>query len=118
MAIRWIPWRATHVLAMTAVLAGTVLIASDAPPWVVVRDAAGLAGLTALAATLFGRQLAWTLPVAWAGASAVLPPLADPVILRVLTWPMQAPDTTAAAVVASVLGAVGLIVYSVRGCRS
>jgi hypothetical protein len=31
---------------------------------------------------------------------------------------MQAPDTTTAAVVASLLGGAGLLVYSVRGCRS
>jgi hypothetical protein len=37
---------------------------------VILRDAAGLAGLTALTATLLGRQLAWTLPVAWTGAAS------------------------------------------------
>jgi hypothetical protein len=116
-AIRWAGWRAAHVLAVAAVLFAVGAAASSAPAGVVLRDAAGLVGLTALAAVAFGSQLAWTLPVAWAGAAAAVPALSGPVILRVLTWPSQPPQSTTATVTAAVLACAGLLAYAVRGGR-
>jgi hypothetical protein len=68
--------------------------------------------------TVLGHELAWTLPTAGAGAAAVAPPLTEPELLRVLTWPLQPPDSTAATVVATVLAVGGLVAYAARGSRS
>jgi hypothetical protein len=116
-AVAWFPRRAAHVLAMAVVVGGAVLLTSDVPVGVILRDAAGLAGLTALTASLLGRQLAWTLPVAWTGAATVLAPVSDAPVLRALSWPMQAPDDLTASIIACALGIGGLILYAARGSR-
>jgi len=117
-ALPWWRWRTTHTAAIAVVVLAAGLAATSAPTGLLVRDAAGLAGLTALAATAFGNQLAWTLPIAWGGVAAVVPPVADPVVLVVLTWPMQPPDSGVAAVTAVVLACAGSSAYAVRGTRS
>ncbi|WNV88770.1 hypothetical protein [Umezawaea sp. Da 62-37] len=117
-AVSWPPRRAAHLIAVTAVPAGVLALVSSAPPGIVLRAAVGLAGLTALAATLFGRQLAWTLPVAWGVGASAMPPFTDPLPLRVLTWPAQPVGSTAALVTACVLGGAGVLGYALRGCRS
>jgi hypothetical protein len=116
-AVAWFPRRAAHVVAMAVVVAGAVLLGSDVPAGVVLRDAAGLAGLTALTASVLGRQLAWTLPVAWTGVATVLAPVAEAPLLRALSWPMQAPDELTASLVAYGLGVGGLVLYATRGSR-
>jgi hypothetical protein len=116
-AINWLPRRAAHVLAIGVAVAMAVLATRLAPTEVVLRDSFGLAGLAAFSATVLGGQLAWCLPVAWAGCTAAFPPVSHSLSLRVLTWPMQAPGTTAATVTAIVLGVGGLLTYSVFGCR-
>lgn len=117
-AIRWACWRMAHVVALAVAVFVVAAAASDASTGVVLRATAGLAGLTALAATVLGHQLAWTLPTACAAAAGVVPPLTDPEILRVLTWPLQPPDSTAATVVATVLAVGGLVAFAARGSRS
>ena len=116
-AIPQATWRAVHTLGLTVAVVIASVATTAAPVAIVLRDAAGLAGLTALAAALFGNQLAWTLPVAWAGAAAVVPALASPVALAALTWPMQPADSGVAILVATVLAAAGLLTYAVRGSR-
>jgi hypothetical protein len=118
-AVDWRARRAAHVVAIGTL--ATVLGLVAGPPAateVVVRGAVGLTGLAALGATLLGSGLAWCLPVVWTVAaisalSARVPPPAP-----LVTWPVQPPDTTAAMVAACVLGAVGLLVYAVRGPRA
>ncbi|PWW67134.1 hypothetical protein [Actinokineospora spheciospongiae] len=117
-SLRWPPRRAAHVLATAAAVATTALAATSAPTGFVLRAAVGLAGLTALAATLLGRQLAWTLPVAGATVAAAMPPVADPLALRLLTWPVQPLDSTTATITAGALGVAGLALYTARGCRT
>ncbi|MBR8641016.1 hypothetical protein KEF29_21070 [Streptomyces tuirus] len=116
-AIRWAGWRTAHLVAMTGAVLAVVTAASEAPTGVLLRAAAGLAGLTALAAVVLGHQLAWTLPTVWAGAAAVVPPVTEPELLRLLTWPMQPSDSTAAALAAGVPAVGGLILYATRGSR-
>jgi hypothetical protein len=116
-AVAWFPRRAAHVVAMAVVVAGAVLLGSDVPAGVVLRDAAGLAGLTALTASLLGRQLAWTLPIAWTAVATVLAPVSDAPVVRALSWPMQAPDDLTASIIAFVLGVGGLVLYAARGSR-
>ncbi|PRY38254.1 hypothetical protein [Umezawaea tangerina] len=117
-AVSWPPRRAAHLVAVTVVPAAALALATTVPLEIVLRAAVGFAGLTALAAILFGRQLAWTLPVAWAGGVAAVPPVDDPVLLLVLTWPAQPVGSTPALVTACVLGGIGLVGYALRGCRT
>lgn len=114
-ATRWPYWRTAHVVTIAVAVFAVAAALSDAPTGIVLRATAGLVGLTALAATALGSQLAWTLPTAGAGAAAVVPPLTEPEILRLLTWPVQPSDSTAATVVAAVLAVGGLITYAARG---
>ncbi|TVT40790.1 hypothetical protein FNH05_23370 [Amycolatopsis rhizosphaerae] len=116
-AVPWARWRSGHLVAIAVTVCAVASLTSGAPAGTVIRDAAGLAGLTALASAAFGHQLAWTLPLAWAGTAAVVPPVAQPVLLHVLTWPLQPPDAPAATVVAAALAATGLVTYAVRGSR-
>ncbi|MFD2420892.1 hypothetical protein [Amycolatopsis pigmentata] len=117
-ALNWVRWRAGHAIAITALVFGTAFVATHVPAGLLLRDAAGLAGLGTLAAAAFGHHLAWTLPVTWGGLAAVVPPMAQPVILRVATWPSQPPEDTTAAVTAAVLAVAGLVVYARGGSRT
>lgn len=116
-----VPWgllRAAHLVAIAVVVFAVASLLSNAPASLLIRDTAGMAGLTALAAAAFGHQLAWVLPIPWAGIAATMPPLAEPAFLRVLTWPIAPPSAgTTATVTATVLAVAGLIVYAVRGSR-
>jgi hypothetical protein len=100
---------------MGVVLFGTVSLVTDAPVGLVARDAAGFVGLATLAAALFGGQLSWTLPIAWAGVAVVVPPESAPPLLALLTWPEQPQAAVGAVVVAIVLALLGLGCYAVRG---
>lgn len=114
-SIRWPMWRTVHVVSIGVVLFGTVTLVSSAPVGLVLRDATGFTGLAALAATLLGSQLAWSLPIAWAGASIVLVQLARLPLLAVFVWPMQPANQGGAAVLAIVFGLVGVGCYALRG---
>jgi hypothetical protein len=116
-SIRWPVWRAVHVLAAGVLLFGVAALVSSAPIGLLCRDAAGFAGLTALAAALFGGQLSWTLPIAWAGVAAVVPPVGAQPVLALVTWPAQAPDNAGAATLAIVLGVLGVACYALRSGR-
>jgi hypothetical protein len=118
-ALDWRWRRAAHVVAIGGL---TVALGAVAGPpvatEVLVRNAIGLSGATALGATVLGGGLAWCVPMAWmvaglGGYVADQPPTAPAV-----TWLFQPPDTTAATVAAVVLGLAGLLVYSVRGPRA
>ncbi|BEL05402.1 hypothetical protein Q0Z83_035930 [Actinoplanes sichuanensis] len=117
---RWPPLRAVHLLTAFALIIGLVLAtlltgARFGPAAMVVRDAAGLLGLTALGAALLGAARAWFLPLAWTLPALVFPFGGDAVAVRVLTWPSQPHDSRAAAVTAAVVAVAGLAVYAVRG---
>lgn len=116
-----VPWwwrRTAHVTAIGVFAAVAVVLSRDVPEEVVVRNAIGLTGPAALGATLLGGGLAWCLPTGWT-AVAVTALFANPLpTAPLVTWPVQPPDTTAATVAAGVLGAVGVLVYAVRGARA
>lgn len=66
-----------------------------------------------------GRPTKCVEPTVWAGrAAAVVPPLTEPGILRLLTWPVQPSDSTAATVAAAVLAVGGPLLYAARGSRT
>ena len=118
-AFRWPPRRLGHLLVALLVVVVLLLatLATGArfgPVWLVVRDAAGLLGLTALGAATIGTGRAWFLPLGWTLA-AILFPTPEPVIGRILTWQAQPPVSAAATVAATVLALGGLIAYAVAG---
>jgi len=115
----WMTCRVTHLLAALAVVVSLPILThltgnSLGPAWLVVRDAAGLLGLTALSAPLLGAGRAWFVPLGWTLAATVYP-AAGHVLGEILTWQSQAPGSTPAAVTAAVLGVGGLIVYAIAG---
>lgn len=120
-AIRWAPRRAAHTLLIGAVAAAVLLAVQAtgeeaATAAFVVRDSAGLAGLAAAGAVLFGAQHAWTLPVAWPAFALFTPP-GTGVPTQVATWMMQPPGTAAATWTAVVLAGGGTAAYALAGPR-
>lgn len=117
-ALRWLPRRAAHVLFIAATAAALLLAFTTdlAPIAFVVRDTAGLTGLAALAATTFGGQYAWTLPIGWF-AVAYFIPLSDDLPVRIARWMLLAPDAAVGAWTAWGLAAAGTAVYALGGPR-
>ncbi|WP_180687390.1 hypothetical protein [Streptomyces gossypiisoli] len=120
-AIRWVPRRAAHVLLIGTVV-GAVLLAVQtmgedlATTAFVVRDSAGLMGLVAVGATVFGAQYAWTLPISWLALSLFAPPPTS-TPTEVATWMLLPPGTTAATWTALALAVTGTAAYAVAGPR-
>lgn len=120
-AIRWVPRRAAHVLLIGTVV-GAVLLAVQtmgedlATTAFVVRDSAGLMGLVAVGATVFGAQYAWTLPISWLSFSLFAPPSTN-TPTQVATWMLLPPGTTAGTWTALVLTVAGTAAYAVAGPR-
>lgn len=120
-AFSWLPRRAAHLLAAILIVVSLLLVtlatgARFSSAGLVVRDAAGLLGLTALCAAAAGAARAWFLPLGWTLA-AVLFPRPDGTIGQILTWQAQDPANTAAAVTAGLLTAAGLLTWTVAGSR-
>ncbi|MEU8816232.1 hypothetical protein [Actinoplanes sp. NPDC048796] len=116
-AIRWAPRRASHLAAIFVAAAAVVAVVTTAPTGVVLRDAAGFTGLAALAAALFGRRLAWTLPVVTGCVSGGIPAVPEPFALHLLTWAGQPADSPAAFTIAVTLAVAGAAGYVTRGPR-
>jgi hypothetical protein len=121
-AFGWPPRRAAHLLlggTLVAALLLAVGLVDDpiATAAFLLRDVAGLGGLAALGALLFGPRAAWALPVGWTGVTLVVPPGDDHWLSRLLTWPVQPTGTAQATTTAVVLGCAGLLAYSWFGCR-
>ncbi|MFF8191697.1 hypothetical protein ACF05L_12755 [Streptomyces bobili] len=120
-AIRWAPRRAAHVLLAGAVVAAVLLAVQTmgedmATTAFVVRNSAGLMGLAALGAALWGGQFAWTLPFAWLSFSFFAPP-ATSAPMQVATWMLLPPGTAAGTWTALVLAVIGTTVYAFAGPR-
>jgi hypothetical protein len=118
-ARRWAPRRAAHLLAALAIvlllLLATLLTgARFGPATMVVRDTAGLLGLTALGATTLGPARSWFPPLGWT-LPAIVFPQPDRTLGQILTWQSQAPDNKPAAAVAAALAIGGLIAYAWAG---
>ncbi|MEV6632609.1 hypothetical protein AB0M54_17850 [Actinoplanes sp. NPDC051470] len=120
-ALPWPSRRVAHLLGafLVVVVPLTVTLATGArfgPAAIVVRDTAGLLGLTALGAATIGTPRSWFLPLGWTLAS-VLFPGETPLAAEILTWPAQPSSSQAAAVTAGLLTLGGLIAYAVAGPR-
>ncbi|MDG4830450.1 hypothetical protein O7627_14200 [Solwaraspora sp. WMMD1047] len=117
-SMRW-PWRrAVHLLAGLLVVVAVLLAtlhtgARFGPAALVVRDAAGLLGLTALCATVLGAARSWFLPLGWTTVAAMYPQ--EGTWGAVATWQGQPTGSRAATMTAAVLAVAGLIAYSVAG---
>ncbi|WP_432970698.1 hypothetical protein [Dactylosporangium sp. CA-233914] len=122
--VRWPLRRVVHLLAAALAvgvpLALTALTAARfGPLGLVVRDLAGLLGLTALGAAVGGAGRSWIAPLGW--TLVAVAPFLDPshsVRLQVLCWPVQPAGNTAAWICAAVLAAGGTIAYAWRGGRA
>lgn len=118
-AFPWLPRRVVHLLVAFLIVTGLLLVtlltgARFEPVWLVVRDAAGLLGLTALGAATIGTARSWFLPLGWT-LIAIMFPQSGPALGRVLTWQAQEPASTAAAVTAGLLAVTGLVAYAMAG---
>ena len=118
-AVPWPVRRALHLLIVLVLIGGLLLITQltgtrFGPMSLVLRDTAGLLGLSALSAAVIGTARAWFVPLAWTLA-AILFPRGDNLLGTVLTWQAQEPPSTAADVTATVLALTGLIAYTVTG---
>ncbi len=118
-ALRWPPRRVAHLAVAFLIVVLPLLVtlrtgARFGPAWLVLRDTAGLLGLTALGAATIGTARAWFLPLGWTLA-AILFPRSEPVLGRILTWQAQEPASTAAAVTAGLLALAGLVAYAATG---
>jgi hypothetical protein len=120
-AVRWPLRRLVHVLLTGGVIVGLLLStlvtgARFEPVGMVVRNTAGLLGLTALGAALVGVGLCWIAPMTWT-VVAVLP-LFDPggrLLPQVAAWLVQPAGTGVASGCAWTLAVAGLVAYTWRG---
>ncbi|BCY15439.1 hypothetical protein [Actinoplanes sp. L3-i22] len=118
-ALPWAPRRAAHLLAAMLIVTGLLAVtlvtpARFSPALLVVRDAAGLLGLTALGAAVLSPARAWFVPLGWTLA-ALLYSRSESRLGQILTWQSQDPHSGPAAVAALVLAVGGLIVYALVG---
>jgi hypothetical protein len=118
-ALPWPPRRAAHLLGALTTVLGMLLAtlmtgARFGPAWLVVRDTAGLLGLTALGAATVGAARSWFPPLAWT-LTAVTVSLPNTAWVHILTWQAQAPDNVPAALIAGLLAAAGLVMYAALG---
>ncbi|MGV9263861.1 hypothetical protein ACWDRR_04245 [Kitasatospora sp. NPDC003701] len=120
-AIRWVLRRAVHVLLIGTVAGAALLAVQAAGPElaataVLVRDAAGLVGLAALGAAVFGAQFAWTLPTGWLGI-LLFGTVPAGRVGEVVGWMFMPAGTTAATWTALILLVTGTVSYAVAGPR-
>ncbi|GAA4594667.1 hypothetical protein BJY16_001390 [Actinoplanes octamycinicus] len=118
-ALSWPPRRAAHLLAALLIVVGSLVLtrytaAHFGPASVLLRDAAGLLGLTALGASLLTPARSWFLPLGWT-LIAVLFPRTETVADQLLTWQSQAPDNRPAVLLALLLALAGLVTYALAG---
>lgn len=99
------------MLLLVTLLTGTRF----GPVGCVLRDAAGLLGLTALGAAAVGTARSWFLPLGWTLGAVVFPGMG--MVGETLTWQTQASDSRPAAMVAALLAAAGTAAYVSRGPR-
>ncbi|MFE7426843.1 MULTISPECIES: hypothetical protein [unclassified Streptomyces] len=107
---------ATALGCVLLLLLATLLTGTRFGPFgSVIRDTAGLLGLTALGAATVGADRSWFVPLGWTLGAAVFSGTGT--AGEALTWQAQAPGSRPAAVVAAVLAVAGAAVYVSRGPR-
>jgi hypothetical protein len=122
---RWLPFlRLGGALVLTAVAAVALSAAGTGGHLAggtvdVVRNLAGLAGLSLLCAAILGGGLSWTGPLAYlmAGTYALYSDWHGPAITTPWLWPGRPPHDAGAAICAGLVLAAGLAAVSARGAR-
>ncbi|WP_431928096.1 hypothetical protein [Micromonospora wenchangensis] len=117
-SLRWAWRRGGHLLAGGAIVLAVLLAtlhtgARFGPAALVVRDAAGLLGLTALCTSVVGAARSWFLPVGWTSIAAMYPQAGT--WGAVATWQGQPTDSRAATVTAAAFALGGLVAYAIAG---
>jgi hypothetical protein len=120
-ALPWSRRRFAHLALIGLASAGAVLAVQELGPStvdlsIILRDAAGLLGLTGLAATTAGGQFGWTLPVAWS-AVALFVRNDGSTASEIAAWMLQSAETPVAAWTAVLLAASGTVAYTAWGGR-
>ncbi|AEV89066.1 hypothetical protein ACWT_8057 [Actinoplanes sp. SE50] len=118
-AVNWPLRRTVHLLVALLIVVGllTVTLLTPArfgPASFVLRDAAGLLGLTALGAASIGPARSWFAPLGWT-LTAVMFPLGDGTIQQIVTWQAQPSGNAPATVTALLLALGGLVAYANAG---
>lgn len=119
--VSWARVRAAHLVGVGAVTAavstvgGTTSAVLDGPA-LLLRDTAGLLGLTALSAVVLGARTAWA-PVTTYLLLTLLLGTAGGRGSAVWMWAFEAVDSRSAAITSAVLFLVGCVAYAVRGAR-
>lgn len=117
-AILWPPRRALHLLAFAA-LACVPLLASAAtgawfgPSGVILRNAAGFAGLIGLGVAVAGIRMAWQLPLCWTVVQLMFG-TSEPGWREAVYWLLQPAGSRPAAAAAIALLAAGVLAYAWR----
>jgi hypothetical protein len=122
---RWLPFlRLGGALALTAVAAAALAAAGTGAHLAggsldVVRNLAGLAGLSLLCAAVVGGGLSWAAPLAYlmAGIYALYSDWHGPAITTPWLWPGRPPHDAGAAICAGLVLAAGMAAVAVRGAR-
>ncbi|MFF3949232.1 hypothetical protein ACFYYN_31055 [Streptomyces sp. NPDC001902] len=118
-AIRWAPRRAGRILLIGTVAAATLLAVQAlgtelAPTTVILRNTAGLIGLTALGAVVCGAHHGGTLPTVRLTCALLTPPPTG-TQGQVCAWMLQPPGTPTDTITAITLLATGTLLYAVKG---
>lgn len=121
-AIAWPPRRTAHLVLAGATILGIVAATALTDTGSLARNVTGMIGLVALGAAFLGASRAWFLPLSWTllTIAFTLPegsPPTEPTYKVVLTWMLQPLETTSATLTAVLLGATGILAYTIRGAR-
>jgi len=122
---RWLPFlRLATVLALTAAAAGALTAAGIGAHLAggtldVLRNLAGMTGIGLLCAAALGGGLAWAGPVGYlvVGAYGLYTQWHGPALTTPWIWPARPSHDLGAAICASLVFSIGIVVTSVRGAR-
>ncbi|GAA3384014.1 hypothetical protein [Cryptosporangium minutisporangium] len=115
-SVRWPLRRLGHLALVGALVVGLVLLL-PVEAGVVVRNTAGLLGLTALGAAVFGAARSWIAPLIWTLVAATPFVQVGPGTgSQLVAWLVQPPGAGIATVCAGVLAVSGALAYALRGC--
>jgi hypothetical protein len=122
---RWLPFlRLATALTLTAAAAGALIAAGTGAHLAggtldVLRNVAGMTGIGLLCAAVLGGGLAWVGPTGYlvVGAYGLYTQWHGPALTTPWIWPARLPHDVGAAICATLVFTIGIVVTSVRGAR-
>jgi hypothetical protein len=123
---RWLPYlRLISTAALTALAASALMAAAATGAHLaggsidVMRNVAGITGLSLLCAAVLGGGLSWTGPTAYlvAGVYALYTQWHGPALTTPWLWPARPPHDLGGALCAGLVFVAGLAVITLRGAR-